>query len=236
MISQCASCHKTLKAIAAAALTSFAFAACAHTVLPPQVVPPAPVGTARMPLSVAVLADPSLTLHEPLGFYEKLNPALANAVRDALAADFAKVAVVDDRQSADGADLLAIPATDIHYPSLRQPKKLKLVVTFVEPKTGKTLAELASVKPSDFHAPGAHDHLGADAALLAGALLIPFAAGIFFVEPTLQRHDSERFNAAFSPALIAMATDIAAQASQDKAIESLSIHPAPTIVTPTMVK
>ena len=122
---------------------------------------------------------------------------------------------------------LAIPATDIHYPG---PRPIKLVVTFVEPKTGKTLAELSSVKPLDFDAPGAHDHLVADLVLLFIGPLILLA------EPTLQRHDAERFNAAFSPALIAMATDIAAQASQDKAIESLSIHPAPTIVTPTMVK
>lgn len=225
-----ASCPKTIKAIVFAALTSFAFAACAHTVLPPQTVPPAPVGTAKLPLKVAVLADPSLTFHEPLGFNEKLNPALADAVRDALAADFAKVAVVDDRQSADGADLLAIPAAaDVHYFSSILP--VTLVVTFIEPKTGKTLAELSSVKPSDFSAPGAQAHLVADLVLLFSlGPLIPLA------EPTLKRHDSERFNAAFSPALIAMVTDIAAQASKDKAIASLSIHPAPAIVKPTMVK
>ncbi len=224
MISQCASCPKATKTIVFAVLTTFTFAACAHTVLPPQVVTPAPAGTAKLPLKVAVLADPSLTLHEPLGFYEKLNPALADALRDALAAGFANVKTVDDRGSASDADLLAIPATTgLPYFALRP---VKLMVTFIEPKTGKTLAEISSVKPLDFDAPGAHAHLGADAALLGGALLIPFAAGIFFVEPTLQRHDSERFNTAFSPALAAMATDIAAQASKDQTIESLSIHPS----------
>jgi hypothetical protein len=99
----------------AAALSALILAACAHTDLPAQVVTPAPVGTAKLPLRVAVLEDPSLTIHEPMGFYEKLNPSLANTVRDALAADFETVEVVDDKARAGDADLLAIPTPGVHF-------------------------------------------------------------------------------------------------------------------------
>jgi hypothetical protein len=220
-MSQRASCSKAIKAMLAATLAPLIFAACAHTILSAQVVPPAPVGTAKLHIKIDVWSDPSLTLHEPTGFYEKLNPALANTVRDALANDFETVEMVDDKQSVGDADLLAIPTTaDVHYFSKRP---VKLVVTFVEPKTGKTLAEFFSVKPIDFHAPGARVHLGTNVALMGLGPFIPL------VEPTLQRHDSERFNAAFGPALIAMATDIADQASKDQAIGSLPIRGQPKI-------
>jgi hypothetical protein len=100
---------KAIKLIVAATLTPLVFAACAHTNLPEQ------VGTAKLQLKIAVVADPSLTIHEPLGFYEKLNPALADTVREALAADFETVEVVDDKARAGDADLIAIPVTETHF-------------------------------------------------------------------------------------------------------------------------
>src|SRR5271168_1985179 len=80
-------------------------AGCVHTELPAQVVPSAPVGTAKLPLNVAVLDDPLVTVHEPFGFYEKLNPSLANTVRDALAVYFETVLVVDETESVREEDL-----------------------------------------------------------------------------------------------------------------------------------
>ncbi len=94
-------------------LSSVIFAACAHIDLPSQAVAPAPVGAAKLPLKVGVLNDPALTIHQPWDFYEKLNPSMANLVRDALAANFEKVELADTRESAEDATLLAVFATDI---------------------------------------------------------------------------------------------------------------------------
>jgi hypothetical protein len=58
------------------------------------------------------------------------------------------------------------------------------------------------------------------------ALAIPFSfgTGVVLLGPYLQKHDAERFNAGFSPALAAMATDIATQASKDPAIVALQLE------------
>jgi len=206
---------KAIQLIVLSILIPLISAGCVHTDLPAQVVPPAPVGTAKLPLKVAVLDDPSLTIHEPLGFYERLNPGLANTIRDALAVNFERVGMVDDRPSANDANLLAITTPEIQF--YRQPH-LKLEVLFIETDTGQTVADLSSVKPFDSGAPGVSDHAATDTIL---GMLPPL--GILAL-PTIERHDSERFNAGFGPSLVAMATDIAAQASKDPAIVSLSMH------------
>jgi len=177
-----------------------------------------PLGSAKVPLKVAVFADPALTIHEPLGFYEKMNPALANTIRDALAADFETVEVVNNRPSAADANLLAIPSTD----GIFGKETLSLTVTFVDPQSGKSIAVASSTDHLDEDAAGANDHKGADAAIIGSTLVFPPA--IILSAPILQHHDADRFNAAFGPALIAMATDIAARASKDPAIRSLSVH------------
>jgi hypothetical protein len=204
---------KVLQLIVLSILIPLTSAGCAHTDLPAQVVPPAAVGTAKLPLKVAVLDDPLITIHEPLGFYEKLNPSLANTVRDALAAHFETVLVVDETESVAEEDLFAT------LPYSTGP--LKLTVTFVQPKIGgKQLAEISASEPFVADAPGTHDHLGTDLALTAPALIFP---PLYFVGyTTIQRHDAERMNAGLGPALVAMATDIADQASKDPAIVSLS--------------
>jgi hypothetical protein len=109
------------KAIAAATLISLALVGCAHTEFPPVTVKAAPVGTARIPLTVAVLDDPSITVHPLLDFYEKMNPAMANAVRDALAENFEKVIVVDDSKSPGGGIYLRCPRSS--YPTTRKPSR-----------------------------------------------------------------------------------------------------------------
>jgi hypothetical protein len=199
-------------------LTALILAACVHTELPAQVVPPSPIGSAKLPLKVAVLDDPLITVHEPFGFYDNLNPSLANTVRDALAMHFETVVVVNETESVAADDLFAT----LTYSS----KPLKLTVIFVEPKIGgKQLTEISSSQPFDADAPGTHDHLGTDLALIAPALLFP---PLYFIgDTTLQRHDAERFNAGLGPALVAMATDIAAQASKDPAIASLATSQQP---------
>jgi hypothetical protein len=206
-----------IKLIVAASILPFIFAACVHTDLPAQVVAPAQVGTSKLPIKVAVLADPSLTIHEPAGFYDKLNPSLANTVRAALAADFETVEVVDDRVGAGDADLLAIPTADIPF----EHKPQKLTIAFTKPRTGETIADLSSFGHFDVDAPVPDDHPVIDTALS----LIPL--GPFVALPYHERKDAEHFNAGIGPVLVAMATDIADQASKDQAIRSLSIRQQP---------
>jgi hypothetical protein len=212
-----ASFSKAIKFIVAASILPLIFAACVHTDLLAQVVTTAPVGTAKLSIKIAVLADPSLTIHEPAGFYDKLNPSLANTVRDALAADFETVEVVDDRVRAGHADLLAIPTAEIPFVD----KPQKLIIAFTDPRTGKTIANLSSFGHFDVDAPAPEDHPVIDAALS----LIPL--GPFVALPYHERQDAEHFNAGIGPVLVAMATDIADQASKDQAIRSLSSHQQP---------
>ena len=205
--------------IVAASILPFIFAACVHTDLPAQVVAPAQVGTSKLPIKVAVLADPSLTIHEPAGFYDKLNPSLANTVRAALAADFETVEVVDDRVGAGDADLLAIPTADIPF----EHKPQRLTIAFTKPRTGETIADLSSFGHFDVDAPVPDEHPVIDAALS----LIPLEP--FLTLPYHERQDAEHFNAGIGPVLVAMATDIADQASKDQAIRSLSIQQQPAM-------
>jgi hypothetical protein len=118
---------------------SLALVGCAHTEFPAVTVKAAPVGTARLPLTVAVLNDSSITIHPVLDFYEKMNPAMANAVRDALAENFDKVVVVEDTKSSGDADLLAVSEIKVG-----RWKTLKLTVTFGRPQSGKNIAEFSS--------------------------------------------------------------------------------------------
>jgi hypothetical protein len=206
------------KTIAAATVISLTLVACAHTEFPAVTVKSSPVGTARLPLTIAVLDDRSITVHPLFDFYEKMNPAMANAVHDALAANFEKVVVIDDSKLAADADLLAVSEV-----ALGRKRTLMLTVTFVQPKTGTTITELSSTQPFKSDEPGAHTHQWSDLAAGMAASAIPFGAGIVLLEPYLQRHDAQRFNAGFSPAPAAMATDIATQASKDPAIVALPL-------------
>jgi hypothetical protein len=208
----CVSSSNAIKLIVAATLTPFIFAACVHTDLPAQVVTPASVGLAKLQIKVAVLADPALTIHEPAGFYDKLNPGLANTVRDALAANFETVEVVDDKVQAGNADLLAIPTAEIPF----EQKPQKLTIAFTEPRTGKTIADLSSFGHFDTLAVEPDNHPVVYTALA----LVPL--GPLLALPYHERKDAEKFNAGFGPVLVAMATDIADQASKDQAIRSLS--------------
>jgi hypothetical protein len=205
------------------ALLALILASCAHADLPAQKVTAAPVGTAKLPLKVAVLSDSSLTIHFA-DFYDKLNPALANLVRDALAADFQEVIVMDDYQSAHDADLLAIPAVEIPIGFRWAVKPIKLTITFLEPHTPRTIAIISSEKRFEGQVQGAYDHYATDLAL---AVIPPVS---LIALPYIERHDAERFNASFGPILVTKANDVADQASKDPAIRSLkgqqpTIHP-----------
>jgi len=195
---------------------------CAHADLPAQVATAAPVGTAKLPLRVAVLSDPSLTIHIA-DFYDKLNPALANLVRDALAGGFQEVIVVVDRQSAQNADLLAIPSVEVPIGFVGSVKPIKLTVVFLEPHTSRTIAEISSVKHFDGQVQGKYDHYATDLALPA---LPPLS---LIALPYIEQHDAERFNASLGPFLVTKANDVADQASTDQAMKALSTRQQPTI-------
>ena len=109
----------------------FGIAGCTtlHRELATQSVPPAAaVGTDKLPLVIAVLADPSMTFDYPhywKAFVEDLNPGLANTLQSAFRGNFQNVSVVEAEKSASGADLVASP-------TLRMSDPMKLTVTFVE--------------------------------------------------------------------------------------------------------
>jgi hypothetical protein len=158
-----------------------------------------------------------------MDFYEKLNPALANLVRDALAADFQEVSIVGDKQSAQNTDLLAIPSVEIPLGPVWDVKPIKLTITFLELHTSRTIAEISSVKRFDGQVQGAYNHYATDLALAAVPLLSLIAL------PYIERHDAERFNARFGPILVTKANDVADQAAKDQAIRTLSTRQPPTI-------
>ncbi len=143
---------------------------------------------------------------------------MANAVRDALAEYFDKVVVVDEGKPPGDADLVAVPA----FKALLK-KNLTLTVLFQPAQTGKKIAELSSTQPFHDDQPGTHAHVWTDPAIGLGVGFIPYAGPflMFLMVPTVERHDAERFNAGFSPALAASAEDIAMKASKDPAIEAL---------------
>jgi len=91
----------------------FGIAGCTtlHRELATQSVPPAAaVGTDKLPLVIAVLADPSMTFDYPhywKAFVEDLNPGLANTLQSAFRGNFQNVSVVEAEKSASGADLVA---------------------------------------------------------------------------------------------------------------------------------
>ena len=130
------------------------------------------MGTARLPLTVAVLNDSSITIHPVLDFYEKMNPAMANAVRDALAENFDKVVVVEDTKSSGDADLLAVSEIKVG-----RWKTLKLTVTFGRPQSGKNIAEFSSTQPFKSDEPGTRTHQWSDFGIKMAALAIPFSFG-----------------------------------------------------------
>ena len=203
--------------VLAVASIAFSLGGCIHTELPEQNISPAPVGTAKIPLKIAVLNDPSMVIHEPMGFYENLNPALANTVRDALANHFAEVAVVQNEGAVEDADLIATPS--IQGPFSKSP--LQLTVAFG--KANKSIAELCSTEHYHADAPGADENLGADVGLSAATVVLPPLWLLMY--PTIEHHDADRFNARFAPALVAMANDIAVQAANNPALKALANRP-----------
>jgi hypothetical protein len=83
------------------------------------------------------------------------------------------------------------------------------------------IAELSSFGHFDVDAPAPDHHPVIDTALS----IVPL--GPLVALPYHERQDAEYFNAGIGPVLVAMATDIAAQASKDQAIRSLSSRPQP---------
>jgi hypothetical protein len=188
-----------------------------HRELPPQSVSrTAALGTERLPLTVAVIGDPALTFDYPryfTAFVEVLNPGLAVTLQSALRGDFQTVNVVEAEEAASGADLFASPRLTLTDP-------MKLTVTFVEPRSRRVVAEYSSERSCDGNAPGVYAHLETDLLLFAAAVVFPPADGLLTHE--IQKHNADRFNAAFAPAIAQMAGDIASKASKDPNLQSFA--------------
>jgi hypothetical protein len=188
-----------------------------HRELPPQSVSrTAELGTERLPLAVAVIGDPALTFDYPRyfrAFVEVLNPGLAETLQSAFRGDFQNVSVVEGEAAAGNADLFASPRLTLTDP-------MKLTVTFVDPRSRRVVAEYSSERSCDGNAPGVYAHLETDLLLFAAAVVFPPADGVLTHE--IQKHNADRFNAAFAPAIAQMAGDIASKASNDPNLQSFA--------------
>lgn len=183
-----------------------------------QSVPPIAVGTTAIPLKLAVLSDRSMTFDYPRiaylrAFVEVMNPGLADTLQTAFSGRFQDVTVVDTRAAARSADLLLSPSLELSDP-------LKLTIRFVEPKSGRLIAELSSKRPYKNHAPGMYSKLGTD--LILFAIVVAFPPSELYATHAIQKHDAERFNAIFAPAVAEMVGDVAAQASKDVALRAFA--------------
>jgi hypothetical protein len=174
------------------------------------------VGTDKLPLTVAVIADPDLTFDYPRywkAFVEVLNPGLGQTLQSAFRGNFQNVSVVKAEKAASGADLFATPNLCLSDP-------MRLTVTFVEPRSGRIVAEFSSERSRDGNAPGVYAYLGTDLALFMAVVAFPPADMI--VAHEIKKHDADRFNASFAPAIAKMAGDIAYKASKDPNLRSFA--------------
>ena len=89
-----------------------------------------------------------------------------------------------------------------------------------EPKSGRLVAELSSVRPYDGHARGMYSHLIADVFLFATAVMVPVTEP--FMTRAIQKHSAQRFNAIFAPAVAQTVGDIAARTTVDPGLLSLA--------------
>lgn len=183
-----------------------------------QEVPPAAAGTVKLPLTVAVVENPSLTFDYPpisslRSFVEVMNPGLSETVYNALGPDFQKVAVVHDEEDAANFDLLAIPDVEPSDP-------VKFTIRFVQPKSRRLVAQLSSVRAYDGHAPGMYSHLVADVFLFATAVALPVAEP--FAVHAIHKHTAQRYNAMFAPAVARAVGDVAGKATRDPRLLSLA--------------
>ena len=208
-------------------LLVFGIAGCTtlHRELETQSVPPAAAaGTDKLPLTIAVIGDPALTFGYPRywkAFVEDLNPGLANTLQSAFRGNFQNVSVVEAEQSASGADLLASPTLRISDP-------MKLTVTFIDPRSGKVVAEISSERSCDGNAPGVYDHIVTDLFLFTAVVVFPPSDAI--VTRQIQKHDADRFNAGFAPAVARMASEIAHKASKDPNLQNFATPPDQALV------
>jgi hypothetical protein len=97
---------------------------------------------------------------------------------------------------------------------------MKLTVTLVEPRSRRIVAEVSSERSCDGNAPGVYANLGTDLALFPAVVVFPPVDVIATHE--IQKHDADRFNASFAPAIAKMAGDIAYKASKDPNLQSFA--------------
>jgi hypothetical protein len=185
--------------------------------LAPQTIPwSASMADDRLPLNVAVIGDPALKFDYPRyfkAFVEVLNPGLAQTLQSAFRGNFQNVNVVEAEDAVGGADLFASPKLQLSDP-------MKLTVTFVDPRSRRVVAELSSERSCDGNAPGVYDHLVTDLVLFAAVVVFPPADKLATHE--IDKHNADRFNAAFAPAIARMAGDIAIKASKDPHLQSFA--------------
>jgi hypothetical protein len=184
-------------------------------------------GGGDLPATIGIVEETSLAFDYPPGsseclFVEDLNPGLTDTLQGAFSYVFRGVSVVQSGDSEPHVDVVA-------YPSLELTDPLKLTITFTDPHSGRYLAIVSAQRPLDFDpASGAYAYLARDVMLFATAVVIPPLDP--WIGRTIKRHEAERFNARFDPAIAQMVGEIALRASVDPALRSFAanlhqVHP-----------
>jgi hypothetical protein len=165
----------------------------------------------KLPLKIAVYADPEFTFGYPrvanlVVFTEVMNPGFADTLHNAFNSNFHAVTVIDKQTVEADIDLIASPKLNLSDP-------MKLTILFIEPKTRRLVTEISAQRPFEANAPGMYANLITDVVLFAAVVAFPPSDVV--VTHAIRKHDAERFNAIFVPAVAKMAGDISIQASRD---------------------
>ena len=174
-------------------------------------------GAGDLPVTIGVVDDPAFVFDYPNKSYrlfvEDMNPGFTDTLQGALSYSFRSVSVVHPVRGVPTDDVIALSRLEMSDP-------MKLTITFVDPKSGRSIEEVSATRRLDWNADGAYSNIGTDLILfvivVAAPPLDPFLAR------TITRHDAERFNAAFAPAIAQMVGEIALRASRDPALRAFT--------------
>jgi len=174
-------------------------------------------GAGSLPVSIGVVEDPSWAFDYPDPssrlFVEDLNPGFANTLQGAFSYPFRQVSAVRPGETFNGVDVIALSTLEFSDP-------MKLTVTFVDPKSGKTIGVVSAMRRLDGSADGAYSYLGTDLILFAAAVVVPPLDP--FLARSIKRHDAERFSATFEPAFAQMVGEVALRASRDPGLKAFA--------------
>ena len=177
-------------------------------------------GNDTLPATIGIIDYPSLSFDYPPGpeclFVEEINPGLNETLEGAFGYVFRQASVVDTHGSIPAVDILASPHLTFSDP-------MKLTITFLDPRTGRSIDQISATRPLQWSNPGSFHLLGTDLLLVALVIVVPPLDGA--IARRIKEHEAQRFNARFEPAIGQMVAEIALRASHDQGLKSFAtIH------------